>query len=171
MYIFSPVEKFTFRDFQILQYVILIESFVVVSDRAIICTIHQPSAEVFSVFKSLLLLQTGGEVCYYGSVEKMVFLFRFYFDQIYSLCVFQVSYFELNGFPKYVKGNNIADYALDCSITTNDKGMKPAEIYKTTPLCTNVNIFLLPGAISQFELFVAVIFLLSAKRRFCFDNR
>lgn len=34
--------------------------------RSVICTIHQPSAEVFYMFDRLLLLQSGGYECYFG---------------------------------------------------------------------------------------------------------
>ncbi|KAI9913262.1 hypothetical protein PsorP6_005841 [Peronosclerospora sorghi] len=36
--------------------------------RTVICTIHQPSTEVFLLFDSLLLLQRGGETVYFGDV-------------------------------------------------------------------------------------------------------
>jgi hypothetical protein len=38
------------------------------SGRAIVCTIHQPSAELFFQFDSLLLLQSGGKQAYYGTI-------------------------------------------------------------------------------------------------------
>ena len=38
------------------------------SGQAIICTIHQPSAELFQVFDRLLLLRKGGQTVYFGDI-------------------------------------------------------------------------------------------------------
>ncbi|KAE9261052.1 hypothetical protein PF008_g32945, partial [Phytophthora fragariae] len=38
--------------------------------RTVVCTIHQPSSEVFSVFDSLLLLKRGGETVFAGELGK-----------------------------------------------------------------------------------------------------
>ena len=39
---------------------------IVNNNRTIVCTIHQPSAEIFLHFDELLLLKRGGSTIYYG---------------------------------------------------------------------------------------------------------
>ncbi|KAG7401123.1 hypothetical protein PHYBOEH_002681 [Phytophthora boehmeriae] len=68
--------------------------------RTIICTIHQPSALVFSVFDSLLLLKRGGEMVFFGDLgvnaSKMV------------------TYFEsIEGVTKLEQGYNPATWMLE----------------------------------------------------------
>ncbi|KAJ8577783.1 hypothetical protein ON010_g1422 [Phytophthora cinnamomi] len=50
------------------------------SGRTIICTIHQPSAEVFQVFDTMLLLKRGGETVFTGELgenaQKMIDYFE-----------------------------------------------------------------------------------------------
>lgn len=38
------------------------------AQRAVLCTIHQPSAAIFLSFDMLVLLQTGGRMMYFGPV-------------------------------------------------------------------------------------------------------
>eukprot|EP00741_Cyanophora_paradoxa_P000577 tig00000411_g556.t1 len=66
--------------------------------QAIICTIHQPSAEIFRKFDSLLLLKKGGEVTYFGKMGEDA-------DAV-------LSYFEGLGFPR-PHYRNPADHVLD----------------------------------------------------------
>eukprot|EP00741_Cyanophora_paradoxa_P005529 tig00000900_g5361.t1 len=66
--------------------------------QAIICTIHQPSAEIFKKFDSLLLLKKGGEVAYFGKMGENA-------DTV-------MSYFEKLGFHR-AHYRNPADHILD----------------------------------------------------------
>ncbi|GMF11464.1 unnamed protein product [Phytophthora lilii] len=50
--------------------------------RTIVCTIHQPSAEVFSVFDSLLLLKRGGETVFAGDLGENASAMIQYFEAI-----------------------------------------------------------------------------------------
>lgn len=65
----------------------------------IICTIHQPSAEVFNMFDRLLLLKRGGKVVYYGDIGQ----------NGSSI----LSYFEGHGAGKMREGRNVADWMLN----------------------------------------------------------
>uniref|UniRef100_H3GSR4 ABC transporter domain-containing protein n=1 Tax=Phytophthora ramorum TaxID=164328 RepID=H3GSR4_PHYRM len=52
------------------------------SGRTIICTIHQPSYEVFSVFDNLLLLKRGGETVFFGELGEDCQALVNYFEAI-----------------------------------------------------------------------------------------
>ncbi|KAF9484262.1 pleiotropic drug resistance ABC transporter [Pholiota conissans] len=67
--------------------------------QAILCTIHQPSAELFAVFDRLLLLRKGGQTVYFGDVGKAA---RNIID-----------YFEAGGARKCQDAENPAEYMLD----------------------------------------------------------
>ena len=63
---------------------------------SILCTIHQPSAELFQVFDRLLLLRKGGQTVYFGDIGHN--------------STTLISYFERNGAPKC--GQNENPYVL-----------------------------------------------------------
>ncbi|KAG7381550.1 hypothetical protein PHYPSEUDO_005933 [Phytophthora pseudosyringae] len=68
--------------------------------RTIVCTIHQPSAVVFTVFDSLLLLKRGGELVLFGDLGVKASRL--------------VSYFEsIDGVAKLEKGFNPATWMLE----------------------------------------------------------
>ncbi|KAJ8576859.1 hypothetical protein ON010_g2349 [Phytophthora cinnamomi] len=50
--------------------------------RTVVCTIHQPSSEVFQVFDSLLLLKRGGETVFFGELGKKACDMIHYFESI-----------------------------------------------------------------------------------------
>ncbi|RDB27092.1 Brefeldin A resistance protein [Hypsizygus marmoreus] len=67
--------------------------------QAILCTIHQPSAELFQVFDRLLLLRKGGQTVYFGDLgHNATTLIR---------------YFERNGSRHCEPEENPAEFMLD----------------------------------------------------------
>ncbi|CAH0515637.1 unnamed protein product [Peronospora belbahrii] len=71
------------------------------SGRTIVCTIHQPSSEVFFLFDSLLLLKRGGETVYFGDLGHK--------------CKHLVEYFEaLPGTSPLPPKYNPATWMLEC---------------------------------------------------------
>ncbi|TMW59407.1 hypothetical protein Poli38472_004476 [Pythium oligandrum] len=52
------------------------------SGRTVVCTIHQPSWEVFSVFDSLLLLKHGGQTVYFGDLGEKASKLVNYFESM-----------------------------------------------------------------------------------------
>ncbi|KIJ13672.1 hypothetical protein PAXINDRAFT_170181 [Paxillus involutus ATCC 200175] len=67
--------------------------------QAILCTIHQPSAESIQVFDRLLLLRKGGQTVYFGDIGEG--------------CSTLLEYFERNGAPHCGPDANPAEYMLD----------------------------------------------------------
>nr|CCA23303.1 ATPbinding Cassette (ABC) Superfamily putative [Albugo laibachii Nc14] len=71
------------------------------SGRTVVCTIHQPSYEVFSTFDNLLLLKRGGETVYFGPLGES--------------CCELIGYFEaIPGIPPITEGYNPATWMLEC---------------------------------------------------------
>eukprot|EP00178_Gracilaria_changii_P018762 TRINITY_DN539_c0_g1_i4.p1 TRINITY_DN539_c0_g1~~TRINITY_DN539_c0_g1_i4.p1 ORF type:complete len:1392 (-),score=195.93 TRINITY_DN539_c0_g1_i4:1888-6063(-) len=65
----------------------------------VVCTVHQPSREVFNMFDQLLLLKRGGKQVYFGGIgENGAAL---------------TNYFESNGAHKRLDETNPADWMLD----------------------------------------------------------
>jgi ABC-type multidrug transport system ATPase subunit/ABC-type multidrug transport system permease subunit len=61
---------------------------------AVICTIHQPSAEIVNMFDGLLLMKSGGQVAYFGPLDELP------------------QYFKQQGLGDYQEGHNLGDFAL-----------------------------------------------------------
>ncbi|KAI8960633.1 putative ABC multidrug transporter [Daldinia sp. FL1419] len=66
--------------------------------QAVLCTIHQPSAELFQNFDSLLLLNKGGTQLYFGPIGPNSSTL--------------ISYFEKNGAGKFPIGANPAEWII-----------------------------------------------------------
>ncbi|KAJ8113402.1 hypothetical protein ONZ43_g5165 [Nemania bipapillata] len=73
--------------------------------QTIMCTIHQPSAELFQMFDSLLLLDKGGTEVYFGPIGTD------------GSSV--INYFEAHGAPKCPPIANPAEWILDISSHNN----------------------------------------------------
>eukprot|EP00940_MAST-03C_sp_MAST-3C-sp2_P002559 g2559.t1 len=70
------------------------------SGRTVICTIHQPSAELFRAFQDLLLMKKGGQVVYFGELG--------------TNCSKLIQYFEaIPGTPKIRPHYNPATWMLE----------------------------------------------------------
>ncbi|EPS96974.1 hypothetical protein FOMPIDRAFT_1025183 [Fomitopsis schrenkii] len=69
------------------------------SGQSIVCTIHQPSAELFEVFDKLLLLKKGGQTVYFGDLGPAA-------NTV-------IKYFETNGARVCDRLENPAEYILD----------------------------------------------------------
>ncbi|KAF8069062.1 pleiotropic drug resistance ABC transporter [Lyophyllum atratum] len=67
--------------------------------QAILCTIHQPSAELFQVFDRMLLLRKGGQTVYFGDLGKNATTL--------------INYFERNGSRECLPDENPAEFMLD----------------------------------------------------------
>ncbi|WFD44377.1 hypothetical protein MPSI1_003045 [Malassezia psittaci] len=94
--------------------------------QAILCTIHQPSGELFNQFDRLLLLQKGGKTVYFGELGQN------------SMTL--VNYFEERSGVKCDEDANPAEYILDVigagATATTDKDW--FQLYRESPLYTEM---------------------------------
>lgn len=92
--------------------------------RTVVCTIHQPSIDIFEAFDELLLMKRGGHVIYSGPLGRN------------SHKV--VEYFEaFPGVPKIPEKYNPATWMLEASSLAAELklGVDFAELYKASALC------------------------------------
>ncbi|WCJ41763.1 ABC transporter G family member 34 [Euphorbia peplus] len=91
--------------------------------RTVVCTIHQPSIDIFESFDELLLMKRGGQVIYAGPLGR----------NSHKL----VEYFEaVPGVPKIKEGHNPATWMLEVSSTSVEAqlGIDFADIYVNSDL-------------------------------------
>lgn len=91
--------------------------------RTVVCTIHQPSIDIFEAFDELLLMKRGGQVIYAGSLGH-------HSNHL-------IEYFEaIPGVPKIKDGFNPATWMLDVSTTQAEAQLDVdfADIYANSPL-------------------------------------
>ncbi|XP_010658730.1 pleiotropic drug resistance protein 2 [Vitis vinifera] len=91
--------------------------------RTVVCTIHQPSIDIFEAFDELLLMKRGGQIIYAGALGR----------NSHKL----VEYFEaVPGVPKVRDGQNPATWMLEISSAAVEAqlGVDFAEIYAKSEL-------------------------------------
>ncbi|XP_044472279.1 pleiotropic drug resistance protein 1-like isoform X2 [Mangifera indica] len=91
--------------------------------RTVVCTIHQPSIDIFDAFDELLLLKRGGEEIYVGPLGR-------HSSQL-------IKYFEgIEGVPKIRDGHNPATWMLEVTTTAQEAGLgiNFTDIYKNSEL-------------------------------------
>lgn len=96
---------------------------IVDTGRTIVCTIHQPSIDIFESFDELLLMKQGGKLIYAGPLGN-------------NSCKL-VEYFEaIEGVPKIRPGYNPAAWILEVSSPAQEirLGLDFEEIYKRSNL-------------------------------------
>jgi len=77
------------------------------SGRTVVCTIHQPSSDVFFLFDSLLLLKRGGEMVFFGELANAQHDDR--------ECGHLIDYFEaIPEVARLPEGQNPATWMLEC---------------------------------------------------------
>ncbi|KAI4352597.1 hypothetical protein L6164_006833 [Bauhinia variegata] len=91
--------------------------------RTVVCTIHQPSIDIFEAFDELLLMKRGGQVIYGGPLGRNSHKLIEYFEAI-------------PGVPKIQDGHNPATWMLDISSPAFESqlGVDFAELYAKSEL-------------------------------------
>nr|XP_048332096.1 pleiotropic drug resistance protein 1-like isoform X3 [Ziziphus jujuba var. spinosa] len=91
--------------------------------RTVVCTIHQPSIDIFDAFDELFLLKRGGEEIYVGPLGRHSSNLIKYFE-------------EINGVPKIKNGYNPATWMLEVTSAAQEEtlGVNFSDIYKNSEL-------------------------------------
>ncbi|XP_028200331.1 ABC transporter G family member 39-like isoform X5 [Glycine soja] len=91
--------------------------------RTVVCTIHQPSIDIFDAFDELLLLKLGGEQIYAGPLGRH--------------CSHLIQYFEaIQGVPKIKEGYNPATWMLEVTSAGTEASIKVnfTNVYRNSEL-------------------------------------
>ena len=83
--------------------------------QAVLCTIHQPSSQLFRMFDRLLLLNNHGETVYFGDIGQNAATF--------------IEYFENKGAPACRPEDNPAEWILN---VISDSTLKPSTTESST---------------------------------------
>ncbi|XP_043701566.1 pleiotropic drug resistance protein 3-like isoform X1 [Telopea speciosissima] len=101
---------------------------VVDTGRTIVCTIHQPSIDIFETFDELILMKTGGRIIYAGPLGQRSSKVIEYFESI-------------SGVPKIKDNYNPATWMLEVTSTSaeTEVGVDFAQLYKESSLYEDNN--------------------------------
>ncbi|KAF8930773.1 ABC-2 type transporter-domain-containing protein [Dissophora ornata] len=91
--------------------------------QAILCTIHQPSSQLFAFFDDLLLLAKGGRTVFFGELGH----------DSHDL----INYFEKNGAPTCASDANPAEYILDV-VNARHSDLDWPKIWEASPERVNL---------------------------------
>ncbi|KAK7291743.1 hypothetical protein RIF29_07126 [Crotalaria pallida] len=96
---------------------------VVGTGRTTVCTIHQPSIDIFETFDELILMKSGGQIIYSGTIGYQSSKLIEYFQSI-------------PGVPKIRDNYNPATWMMEATSASVEKELKVdfATIYKESPL-------------------------------------
>ncbi|CAK7353518.1 unnamed protein product [Dovyalis caffra] len=91
--------------------------------RTVVCTIHQPSIDIFDAFDELFLLKRGGEEIYVGPVGRHACHLIKYLE-------------EIEGVPKIKDGYNPATWMLEVTSAAQEAvlGVHFTDVYKNSEL-------------------------------------
>ncbi|KAK8914331.1 Pleiotropic drug resistance protein 3 [Platanthera zijinensis] len=96
---------------------------IVETGRTVVCTIHQPSIDIFESFDELLLMKKGGQIIFDGPLGQNSRMLVEYFENI-------------AGIPKIKDYTNPATWMLEITSTTMERrlGIDFADFYKKSSL-------------------------------------
>uniref|UniRef100_V5NX96 PDR protein 5 n=1 Tax=Vinca minor TaxID=60093 RepID=V5NX96_VINMI len=96
---------------------------IVNTGRTIVCTIHQPSIDIFESFDELLFMKRGGELIYAGPLGPKSFKLIEYFEAV-------------EGVPRIRSGYNPATWMLEVTSSAEEDriGVDFAEVYRRSDL-------------------------------------
>ncbi|XVF72817.1 hypothetical protein PTKIN_Ptkin12aG0151000 [Pterospermum kingtungense] len=96
---------------------------IVKTNRTIVCTIHQPSIDIFEAFDELILMKRGGQMIYSGELGQHSSMLIEYFEGI-------------PGVPKIKENHNPATWMLEVTTPSEETrlGVDFARLYKESHL-------------------------------------
>ncbi|EGZ16582.1 hypothetical protein PHYSODRAFT_248007 [Phytophthora sojae] len=105
------------------------------SGRTVLCTIHQPSSDVFSLFDSLLLLKRGDETVYFGELGRGGSSIVRYFEAIPSVPRIEKGYNPATWMLEVIGAGVDSHRKADPSVATTPNGPQQAGIASPPTLC------------------------------------